>query len=251
MTRAELYQLMDNPVQLSEKTIPDLQQIVIDFPFFQAARMLYLKKLAVSGDIRLPLELKKMAIYVPDPVKLYMLIEEEQTVSHAIEQKTSNAGQTETAKDIEIAISKTNDLINTLAEESLTIEQTSLASSDYMLLSEENNVKPVVALPKMQHQDLIDSFIQNEQTRAHSRLLLDPEKTDVVSGEITQDQKHSVKPLESAYFTETLANIYIKQKRYDKALEIIKRLSLKYPKKNIYFADQIRYLEKLIIHTKK
>ena len=37
---------------------------------------------------------------------------------------------------------------------------------------------------------------------------------------------------------------------YDKALEIIKKLNLKYPKKNTYFADQIRFLEKLIINAK-
>ena len=52
------------------------------------------------------------------------------------------------------------------------------------------------------------------------------------------------------YFTETLAKIYVKQQRYDKALEIIKKLNLKYPKKNTYFADQIRFLEKLIINAK-
>ena len=52
---------------------------------------------------------------------------------------------------------------------------------------------------------------------------------------------------DESYFTETLARIYIKQRRYSKALEIIKRLSLNYPKKNAYFADQIRFLEKLII----
>ena len=33
--------------------------------------------------------------------------------------------------------------------------------------------------------------------------------------------------------------------------EIIKNLNLKYPEKNVYFADQIRFLEKLIINTKK
>ncbi|MDY5978814.1 MAG: tetratricopeptide repeat protein, partial [Phocaeicola plebeius] len=32
--------------------------------------------------------------------------------------------------------------------------------------------------------------------------------------------------------------------------EIIKKLNLKYPKKNTYFADQIRFLEKLIINAK-
>ena len=44
---------------------------------------------------------------------------------------------------------------------------------------------------------------------------------------------------------------YVKQKRYDRALQIIKSLSLNYPEKNIYFADQIRFLEKLIINNKK
>ena len=53
------------------------------------------------------------------------------------------------------------------------------------------------------------------------------------------------------YFTETLARIYIKQGRYEKALEIIKRLNLNYPKKNAYFADQMRFLEKLILNNKK
>ncbi|MDR0976793.1 MAG: tetratricopeptide repeat protein, partial [Prevotellaceae bacterium] len=48
----------------------------------------------------------------------------------------------------------------------------------------------------------------------------------------------------------TLAKIYIKQQRYEKALEIIKKLSLNYPNKNSYFADQIRFLEKLIINAK-
>ena len=51
------------------------------------------------------------------------------------------------------------------------------------------------------------------------------------------------------YFTETLAKIYIRQGRYEKALEIIRRLNLNYPKKNAYFADQIRFLEKLIINN--
>ena len=55
---------------------------------------------------------------------------------------------------------------------------------------------------------------------------------------------------DDSYFTETLAKIYIKQHRYEKALEIIKKLSLNYPKKNAYFADQIRFLEKLIINAK-
>lgn len=52
--------------------------------------------------------------------------------------------------------------------------------------------------------------------------------------------------LDDVYYTETLARIYLKQHRYNKALEIIRSLYLNFPNKSIYFADQIRYLEKLV-----
>jgi hypothetical protein len=45
--------------------------------------------------------------------------------------------------------------------------------------------------------------------------------------------------------TETLAMIYFGQKKYDLALDAFKKLSLKYPEKNIYFATRIEEIEKL------
>ncbi|TDQ75903.1 hypothetical protein CLV99_3598 [Sphingobacterium yanglingense] len=44
--------------------------------------------------------------------------------------------------------------------------------------------------------------------------------------------------------TETLANIYIDQALYLKAIEVFKKLILKYPEKKSYFATQIQELEK-------
>ena len=251
MTCAELYLLMTNPVRISEKTIPDLQQIILDFPFFHAARMLYLKKLAVVGDIRLNVELKKMAIHIPDRIKLFMLLEDNSPVNPDINQIVEIPNKIESIRDAEIDRQKADDLENTFHKDPLSFESTTLASIDYTRLLEDNYPKIDNSQSKMHHQDLIDSFIQNEQTRSHSRILADPIITSTDSNAIIKEQDNLNKSLENSYFTETLANIYIKQKRYDKALEIIKGLSLKYPKKNIYFADQIRYLEKLIIHSKK
>ncbi|ERJ58424.1 hypothetical protein [Sphingobacterium paucimobilis] len=44
--------------------------------------------------------------------------------------------------------------------------------------------------------------------------------------------------------TETLANIYVDQALYLKAIEVFKKLILKYPEKKSYFATQIQELEK-------
>jgi len=45
--------------------------------------------------------------------------------------------------------------------------------------------------------------------------------------------------------TETLAKIYVKQEKFNKAIKAYDILSLKYPKKSSFFADQITYIKKL------
>ena len=59
------------------------------------------------------------------------------------------------------------------------------------------------------------------------------------------------KPKETPQLSESLARAMIKNGNYSKALEIITDLSLKNPKKSIYFADQIRFLKKLILNQSK
>ncbi len=49
----------------------------------------------------------------------------------------------------------------------------------------------------------------------------------------------------SDLMTETLAQIYIEQKQYEKAIKAYKILSLKYPEKNSLFAKQIKEIENL------
>ena len=44
--------------------------------------------------------------------------------------------------------------------------------------------------------------------------------------------------------TETLAKVFIKQKKYDKALQAYQILGLKYPEKNSFFADQLKIIKR-------
>jgi ribosomal protein S18 len=48
-----------------------------------------------------------------------------------------------------------------------------------------------------------------------------------------------------ALMTETLARIYVEQKNYKKAIQSYKILSLKYPEKSSFFANQIKAIEQL------
>ena len=52
---------------------------------------------------------------------------------------------------------------------------------------------------------------------------------------------------DNSLLSESLAKIYIKTRRYERAYEILSRLSLSFPEKNAYFADQLRFLRKLML----
>ena len=66
MRAEDLYRLMEEPSELTEGTLLELRRIVEDYPYFQVARMLYLKNLAVLNDMSFTSELEKMAIFLPD-----------------------------------------------------------------------------------------------------------------------------------------------------------------------------------------
>ena len=89
-------------------------------------------------------------------------------------------------------------------------------------------------VPKVEKKlDLIDEFIKNSPKIEFS----EEEKSD---NEIRIDTK-----IKDELITETLAKIYVTQKKFNKAIKAYDILSLKYPKKSSFFADQINYIKKL------
>ncbi|MBO7050231.1 MAG: hypothetical protein J6W42_06410 [Bacteroidaceae bacterium] len=93
-------------------------------------------------------------------------------------------------------------------------------------------------------EQLLDAFLAGDNERPSFNLVRSAGQ-DYVSDESDNDSD-GAEQLDDSYFTETLARIYLKQRRYGKALEIIRSLYLNFPNKSIYFADQIRYLDKLV-----
>ena len=81
--------------------------------------------------------------------------------------------------------------------------------------------------------DLIDKFIKNSP-----KINIDKEYKP--NKEIITESK-----VNDNLITETLAKIYVNQEKYNKAIRAYKILSLKYPKKSSFFADQIVDIKKL------
>ena len=71
---------------------------------------------------------------------------------------------------------------------------------------------------------------------------------DKEKAEIAEESIDNPTQNDDSMLSESLAKMYISRHKYSQALEIIKRLSLKYPEKSIYFADQIRFLTKLVLN---
>ena len=114
-------------------------------------------------------------------------------------------------------------------------------------------LEPIEDTVQLKHQSIIDSFMTKAQDKESLRITFDPSIEDnLYDGDDVPLQDETQEELDDDFFfTQTLANIYIKQKKYNRAYEIIKRLSLNYPEKNIYFADQLSFLEKVIKNSNK
>lgn len=82
--------------------------------------------------------------------------------------------------------------------------------------------------------DLLDKFIESN-----------PKIVPKENPQTKVNIKESVKIDKKELMTETLAKVYLEQKKYKKAVQAYKILSLKYPEKSGFFADRIRAVKKL------
>jgi hypothetical protein len=94
---------------------------------------------------------------------------------------------------------------------------------------------------ELKSSSLIDRFLSSNSgtLRRNSKEEISGENVthnDVVERSTAEDDE---------LITETLANIYLQQKKYTKAIYAFEKLSLKYPEKSIYFATRIKEAEDL------
>ena len=262
----DLTQLINHPELMDKETLYDLRNTVALYPYYQTARLLMLKNLYLLHDPSFDEELRRAAVYITDRTQLFNLVEaahyairpqgETQSKATATD-GDSNEGEGSEGRTISLIDNFLDSIPADTTERKTDSNKRKPTPADaaidyvaYLIDSETEQTDSTAdgestqqQTPQLKGQALIDDFINDG-----GKITL--KDTPEYVPQMEEDHKNAETPPDDSFFTETLAKIYIKQGRYSKALEIIKRLNLTYPKKNAYFADQIRFLEKLIINSK-
>lgn len=259
----ELTRLIQHPEGLNRETLYDLRSLLALHPYYQTARLLMLLNLYLLHDTDFNEELKRAAIYLTDRKVLFQMIEiphyqlKEQHAKHKVQHASGD---------------RTVDLIDNFLE-TLPPEETEEekkekkrkptpadAAIDYVRYLQETELEQTesnVSLSnggKIEVQqretsrtiDLIDNFIEDGGFQLPK---LKEQSEDTIPIE-TSVNLNDIEPTDATnnggVFTETLARIYIKQAKYEKALDTIENLCTHHPQKSAYYTDQMRFLEKLI-----
>ncbi|WP_422860983.1 hypothetical protein ACOKFD_09450 [Flagellimonas sp. S174] len=274
---------------LSPQQTRELEDIIAEYPYFQAARALHLKGLKNLDSYKYNNALKVTAAHTADRDVLFDYITSNEFVQNTIadsisgrapklEEKKIVSEEIQPNPDTEIfiveseekplpqniedaeqildpklfasrgpnsAVKTDNDKIQkaenqlglgkplafTKSEKHSFVEWLQLTSEE---ITKEIDVIEPIEIDKKRKFELLDKFIENN-----------PKIVPKEESQAKVDIKDSVRMDKNELMTETLAKVYLEQKKYKKAIQAFKILSLKYPEKSSFFADQIRAVKKL------
>ncbi|GHT53794.1 hypothetical protein FACS189446_2090 [Bacteroidia bacterium] len=244
MRTENILALMHGESQYDKKTLSDLSKIIEKYPYFQTAHVLYTLNLYHIEDAHFLYDLRKTAIYLNDRRKLFFLVE-----NWFFDSGKIAALQHEIPANSESIFNRIDSFLSEKEEtmdEPKEIQTSSTVSADYLSHYIPENQEEKAENPKpLRFQDTIDRFLEKDGISPIKIELKNPDKAEETPAPDLE------KVDDSDFFSETLAKIHIKQRKYDKALEIIRKIVLFYPEKSSYFADQIQMLEDLIINKNK
>jgi len=216
--------LLKSPQNVKPESSNYLTAIINEYPYFQAARTIHLKSLKNNESFKYNSELKKTAAYTTDRTVLFDFITSDVFIEEKAEDKDVHQQITEKISiekpiliEEELEIGKPISFTQT---ETRSFNQWLQLSSHKKIDREENK-----QLNKM---DIIDNFIKKNP------------KISKVSKDVDKKEVNIIEKQDSYLMTETLAKVYLEQKKYGNAIKAYEILSLKYPEKSGFFADQIK-----------
>lgn len=254
--------LLNKPDTINERHAQTLDTVLNAFPYLQSARVLKLKHLYNQDSFNYNHALKVAAAYTTDRSILFDFITSDIFVSvqkGLYEKKLAELMNMSVIESEEViveykpSIDPLEQSILTSIKEATTSEEQKVSEKlaigkplefsknekhsfqEWLQLSRLKPIErekptketPPVDYEKMKKLDLIDKFIENNP------------KISPIAKDATVIAIEPIADDNSYLMTETLARVYLEQKKYQRAIQAYEILILKYPEKSSFFADRI------------
>ena len=244
LNKDKYIQFLEKPELISVENSSEITALIQEYPYFQSAKALRLKVLKNQESYKYNNELKITAAYTTDRTVLFDFITSEafketpkKEEKLSLKDKILPKKKTTAIETIEedLAIGKP---LSFTQNETFSFNQWLQLSSKKTIVrditppqKEEKKQEEETAPIKSEHEAIIDRFIETAPKISR------PNKTSTSDIKIADNQQSN------QLATETLAKVYLEQKKYDSAIQAYKILSLKYPEKSGFFADQIKRIQ--------
>jgi tetratricopeptide (TPR) repeat protein len=264
--------LINQPNSITEQHTLALEKVLDEFPFFQSARALRLKGLYNQNSFKYNSALKATAANTTDRTVLFDFITSDSFI--AIQKDLFDKKNYDLLDinviDSELVVpeSKQEPKVNSIEQSILTsikgasateIEENSKETEQKLDIgkpldfskNEKHSFQEWLQLSRTQPIDRTNEIIDNtkavqkEKNKNKKLALIDkfietsPKISPVKHG-VTSTARIDINKEDNTYLmTETLARVYLEQKKYQKAIQAYEILILKYPEKSSFFADRI------------
>ncbi len=264
--------LINKPNAITELQTQALEKVLDEFPYFQSARALRLKGIYNQNSFKYNSALKITAAYTIDRSVLFDFITSATFIAiqkDLYDKKTLELLDINVIDDELIVAERKQELkVNTLEQSMLTsikeastikVEEIHKESEDMLALgkpldfskNEKHSFQEWLQLSRTQPIDRTnetiksDKAVQQEKNKTKKSALIDkfiqasPKISPVKHG-VASTARIDINEEDHSYLmTETLARVYLEQKKYQKAIQAYGILILKYPEKSSFFADRI------------
>ncbi|WP_298392720.1 tetratricopeptide repeat protein [Flavobacterium sp.] len=257
--------LINKPDAINERHNNALEKIIEEFPYFQSARVLRLKHLYNEDSFKYNYALKVAAAFTTDRSILFDFITSEnfvtvqnglydqkiaellnidvvgsEIVEYTITAETNNTLENSILSSIAQA-TPVNESIEEKLEIGKPLEFTKNEKHSFQEWLQISRLKPIerketpteTELARKKKLDLIDKFIESNPKIPP----INKDGSTIITTAVTEDKSYLM--------TETLAKVYLEQKKYSKAIQAYEILILKYPEKSSFFADRISDIKNL------
>ncbi len=255
VTKEQIDSWINRPETVESIDINEVVKLLTSYPYCEKLHWVYLRCLYVNNDVNFDSELIARGLYISNRRLFYNYI------TFELRSETDSTTHTDHSLELEQPVTpdyfslveneeKNQQSLHELAAKlkaarlarAAKIEEEKRANSN-----SKNDEKTVEKETKSDDIDTIHNYNKKNEVEIGTQ---NTPQTDITP-EKEERTKQSIKQEDNTDYSEEKAKRLIQEKRYSEAYKILMAINLNNPKKSVYFALQLKYLETIINNNNK